>query len=206
MLSISLEKVSKSFNRQWIFKDLSLLWKQGRSYAITGPNGSGKSTLSSIMMGLSLPTHGNVMHHINGKPIEADQWYKHISFAAPYMEIIEEFTLLELLAFHFKFKSPVYGMSIYDIMETMYLSHAKRKQVAYFSSGMKQRLKLGLALFSDSRAVFLDEPTSNLDSRAKDWYLVQVEKVLKDRLVIVASNDPEEYAFCDEQIRINPEA
>ena len=183
--------------QQWIFRDLSLTWEQGKSYAITGPNGSGKSTLTSVLMGLSLPTKGKVSYKLHGKAIEADQWYRHLNLAAPYQELVEEFTLQELLSFHFQFKKIKEGCSLSDLLEIMYLKEARNKTIRAFSSGMKQRLKLGLAFYSEGEVLFLDEPTSNLDDRAKQWYHQQLGLVTNNRLVVIASNDPAEYAGCE---------
>ncbi|MEL6534256.1 MAG: ATP-binding cassette domain-containing protein [Bacteroidota bacterium] len=170
---------------------------QGSSYAITGPNGSGKSTLTALLMGLTLPTKGEVRHEKEGKALDPESWYKHLVLAAPYQELIEEFTLDQLLDFHFEFKKPVADMSKAAIIDAMYLKEARHKAVRYFSSGMKQRLKLGLAFFSQSDILFLDEPTSNLDDRAKAWYQEQLDEILGKRLVIIASNVEEEYTKCD---------
>ena len=108
--------------------------------------------------------------------------------ATPYMELIEEFTLQELLKFHFSFKKIRGAYSIENLMDLMELSHAKNKQISLFSSGMKQRLKLALAFFSDVEAVFLDEPTSNLDKKAIDWYWEHFNQLPPETLIFIGSN------------------
>ena len=203
MLKLSLQDVSKAYINQWIIKDYSLEWEQGQSYAITGPNGAGKSTLTALLMGLTLPTKGTVEYTLDGKKLDPEYWYQYLTLAAPYQELIEEYTLQELLQFHFQFKKPVNGMKPKEIMEAMYLEDARNKQVRFFSSGMKQRLKLGLAFFSESHALFLDEPTSNLDERAKGWYHDQLKKVSKNRLLVIASNEPEEYKMCHQSVTLH---
>ena len=202
MFKISLDQASKEFYRQWIFRDLSLELVQGSAYALTGPNGSGKSTLTAVLMGHTLPSKGKVTYSFGEKELDYDQWHRHITLAAPYLELIEEFTLMELLQFHFKFKKPVEGLKPKDLVEIMYLEDARNKAIRFYSSGMKQRLKLGLAFFSQSEAIFLDEPTSNLDDRARQWYQDQLDKVLADRLVVIASNVPEEYKKCQQIVSL----
>ena len=95
------------------------------------------------------------------------------------------------------------GLTIDSIIKLLYLEEAKNKQLKYYSSGMKQRVKLGLALLSDTPFVLLDEPTSNLDSKAIDWYKQLVEEHKSGRIIIVCSNDQkDEFSFCSEQLNV----
>jgi ABC-type multidrug transport system ATPase subunit len=119
------------------------------------------------------------------------------------MELIEEFALDEILNFHFKFKEPFENHSIEDIKRLMQLDHVGKKQIKHFSSGMKQRLKLGLAFYSKSDLLILDEPTTNLDSSGVQWYLHQIENYCKDRLVMVCSNLEREYEFCRHMVNLS---
>src|SRR5690606_11432889 len=149
MLKIHLEEASKRFQYEWIFKNLSLELFQGNSLAITGSNGSGKSTLLKCLCGAIPITSGKIDYLLEGKTIPETEWFSYLSISAPYMEVPEEFSLEELLDFHFKFKKSLNGISSKDIIEQLYLTSHSSKPVGQFSSGMKQRLKLGLALFSD---------------------------------------------------------
>lgn len=200
-MKIVLENLSKRFNRQWIFKDVNLELASGNSYAVIGPNGSGKSTFVKVLMGVIPPTEGNLLYQVDGKAIEDEDIYKCCSLASPYLELIEEFTLLELLNFHFKFKNIKSGFNVNDILEIAYLEPHKNKPIRHFSSGMKQRLKLALAFYSDSPVLLLDEPTSNLDVKGIEWYNQQIS-LCTDNLVIVASNQDYEIDFCENKINI----
>ena len=199
-MDITLDNLGKKFNQERVFSKLSYQFTSGEAYALVGHNGSGKSTLLQIIAGYMLPSKGNVSYK-EKTAIPVEEIYQHISIATPYMDVIEEFTLVELLKFHFKFKKARGGISIDEIIELTYLSNAKNKFVKHFSSGMKQRLKLALAFFSQSDIILLDEPTSNLDKKGSEWYLEQVEKV-KDKLLIIASNEPREYDFCQNLIKM----
>lgn len=202
MLQISAEGLGKKYFREWIFRKMSCQFSSGSAYAITGPNGSGKSTLLKTLSGAIPATEGSLRYRTASKEIEADHWPRYLSFAAPYQELIEEFTLSELLDFHFALKSLAPGMQQQELPEKMYLQDALHKQIKYFSSGMKQRLKLGLAFFADTPVLLLDEPTSNMDTRGTDWYLQQVEAVKDEKLLIICSNQRTEYSFCEEIIDI----
>ena len=200
MLKIHLEEASKRFQYEWIFKNLSLELFQGNSLAITGSNGSGKSTLLKCLCGAIPITSGKIDYLLEGKTILETEWFSYLSISAPYMEVPEEFSLEELLDFHFKFKKSLNGISSKDIIEQLYLTSHSSKPVGQFSSGMKQRLKLGLALFSDVPFILLDEPTSNLDKRGIEWYQEMMAQYGKDRILVICSNEPREYGFCEQKI------
>lgn len=200
MLKIHLEEASKRFQYEWVFKNLSLDLAQGNSLAITGSNGSGKSTLLKCLTGAIPITSGKIEYILDGKFISETDWFSHLTISAPYMEMPEEFTLEELLDFHFKFKRPLDGISSKEIIEQLYLTPHSSKPVGQFSSGMKQRLKLGLALFSDVPLIFLDEPTSNLDRKGIEWYQQMINHYGKQRILVICSNEPREYEFCEQKI------
>jgi ABC-type multidrug transport system ATPase subunit len=193
-LKINTTGIGKRFNREWIFKKFNHQFFPGRTYAITGPNGSGKSTLLSLISGQMPPSEGSIEYFSEtGQEIPAEDVYKHMAIAAPYMDLIEEFTLEEHLDFHFRLKPPRPGLSTREAVKLMYLENARDKYIHNFSSGMKQRVRLALALFSNCQVLLLDEPASNLDNRAYDWYRSELGKVPKECLVIIASNNTWEY-------------
>src|SRR5438477_4995235 len=169
-MKIILENAGKQFARNWIFRKLSLTVSSPQKLAILGPNGSGKSTLLQMMSGYLSPTEGRIQFSLDEKNIEAENVFQHISISAPYLELIEEFTLKEIVELHFKFKKPVNNFSSEEIISITELDKAKGKVFKYFSSGMKQRAKLALAILSDVQIVLLDEPLSNLDKAAGLWY------------------------------------
>lgn len=195
---IHVKNVGKKFNRDWIFRGLDLTLMSGQRYAFVGRNGSGKSTILQVLSGAVPLTEGKIEFQVSdNQTIEIDDWYKYIVIAAPYLELIEEFTLVELLEFHAGFKSFKDGISIAQIVTNLELDSSKNKAIKYFSSGMKQRLKLALAFYSDVPIVMLDEPTSNLDAYWTDWYLSEVQKLKSSQIVLIASNIPNEYSFCE---------
>lgn len=200
-MKIVASRLGKRYNRDWIFKDLNFEFQTGTTYAVVGPNGSGKSTLLQVLWGQLPASQGEAHYELAGKIVPISDVFQHVGIATPYMELIEEFTLEEMLAFHFRFKKPRAGFSPPSVIEAMDLTHARKKFLSQFSSGMKQRVKLGLAMFSQTEMLFLDEPGTNLDKSAFDWYLNLLKEVRKDRLVFIASNQPEE--FPDDANRLN---
>jgi len=192
-VSIDVDKLGKKFNREWIFRNLSFSFQPGTIYAVTGPNGSGKSTLLQVLWGQMPPSSGALKYHSPSGDIAGEDIFRNVSIATPYMDLIDEFTLLEQLRFHFRLKPLRVPMTEDELLEKIGLSHARDKFIANFSSGMKQRVKLALAFFSQSDILFLDEPGTNLDSRAFDWYLQQLAAVPAQALVFIASNQSAEY-------------
>ncbi len=201
-MEIQLENVAKRFNKEWIFKNLNLSISHTNAIGITGPNGSGKSTLLQIIAGNLLQSKGKITYKLQDDIIESEHIYKHLSFVAPAMSLPENFTLGEFISFHFKFKKLKEGYHNNDLPAIFNLNSAKDKFIKNFSTGMKQRLKLGIAFYADSSLLLLDEPSSNLDSKGFEWYLKEMDKVLEEKLIFVCSNRKEEYNFCNKFINI----
>lgn len=199
---ISLENIGRRFNREWIFRGIDYTFVTGKIYAVLGPNGSGKSTLLQVLNGSLFPSAGTINYFYVDKPVEIDAVYQHLSLAAPYLELIEEFSLSEMIDFHFKFKNYANDINKNEIIDLLAMPGSKNKLIKYFSSGMKQRLKLALAFCADTPMLMLDEPTSNLDVQGVDWYLSLVQKFAQNRLTIICSNQEHEYSFCDERLNI----
>ncbi|HEV2354900.1 MAG TPA: ATP-binding cassette domain-containing protein, partial [Puia sp.] len=161
-----------------------------------GANGSGKSTLLQIIAGAIAATEG-VVRYSAGREIAPEHAYRQLSLSAPYLELIEEMTAMEFLRFHHAFKPFLASHSPSGILDTVGLATAAEKQIRFFSSGMKQRLKLAQAIYSDTSAILLDEPCTNLDAEGVALYQSIIRQNGNDRLVIVSSNDPQEYDFCE---------
>jgi ABC-type multidrug transport system ATPase subunit len=200
-MQITLENLGRRFNREWIFKGIDYSFSSANNYAILGPNGSGKSTLLSVLLGSLTPSEGKISY-INEKDLAPEQVFRYVSLAAPYLDLVEEFTLQETIDFHFQFKKYQQGLNAASVLDLLALTKAQDKPLKYFSSGMKQRTKLVLAFCSDTPILVLDEPTSNLDAQGNKWYLDLVEKFAKNRLVLVGSNQPYEYEFCEHRLDI----
>lgn len=202
-MQIKVENIGKKFIQEWIIRRASFVLEQGQMYTFVGPNGSGKSTLLQLLTGMTPATEGTIRYTHGEKEIDVENWYKHLVIAAPYLELIEEFTLRELIEFHRKFKPLKENITTPDFEDFIQLSHASGKVLRHFSSGMKQRVKLGLAFMSDVPVIFLDEPTTNLDVHGINWYLDNVIKSTEKQLVLLGSNVKQEYEFCKNIISVS---
>jgi len=202
-MNIVLDNTGKKFNTQWIFRNLSRTFEQGNAYAILGKNGSGKSTLLQVIAGNIHATSGTVKYNDAKQEISPARIFHFLSIVAPYQELIEDFTLSEMLKFHFSFKQLIPGYSLVNVQEMLGFNSIGNKPLKLFSSGMKQRVKIILAMLSNTPVLLLDEPTNNLDQPGIDWYLDLVNRFASNRIVIVCSNlQQQETSFCTEKLLI----
>ena len=201
-MTISLSDAGKRYNRDWIFRHLTYNFEAGKSYAITGPNGSGKSTLLQAIGGALHMNEGKMEYRTGSKEIVSEEVYNHISICAPYLEVVEEMTGKEFLGFHSRFKPLITSVTIDEIISIVGLEKAMNKQIRYYSSGMKQRIKLAQCIFSDVPVLLLDEPSTNLDAEGIKLYQNLVADYCENRLVVVSSNDEVEFGFCEEKVSI----
>ena len=203
-MRIQVTAASKRFNTEWIFSNLNFSFTTGQHYALIGNNGSGKSTLLQIIAGYIGLTKGGIQWiSTSNETIDSTNIFQYISIATPYLELVEEFTALEQIIFHQQFKPLQNGLEPIELLEKIGLRNAAKKQIRNFSSGMKQRLKLALAIFDQAPILLLDEPCSNLDQEGIQTYHQLMQKYAMHKLVIVASNDPQEYQFCSQQLSLS---
>lgn len=203
MLAIQLNTIGKKFRREWIFRNLNYEILPGQKLVILGGNGSGKSTLLQVISGFIAPNEGTLVYSLENKVLAADSLHQHMAFASPYLQVIEDFTLQEMVHHVQTFKPFQKGITSGDFIELIQLPQAKNKYIREFSSGMKQRLKLGLALLSETPLLLLDEPLSNLDKAGIQWYQSMMESYTAQRTVIVCSNAiSDEYFFCNTTLNV----
>ena len=201
MLKIRLDNVGKLFNRKWVFKNLNQELSTGDRLAILGANGSGKSTLLRMLSGNLTPSSGEVEVKNEGEVVEEDKLFNEVAMAAPYLDLINDYSLEEHIKFHFKFKPLIKGVELSQIPTLLHLEDESKKPIKQYSSGMQQRVKLGLAILSDVPILLLDEPLTNLDAEGVVWYNELLSKYAKGRLVVICSNKrEEEYQFCDQEL------
>ena len=201
-MKILVNDAGKRFNRDWIFRNLHLNFSSDDTYAITGHNGSGKSTLLQCIAGSTYLSEGSIHFEMNGSIISDEQLFSHVSICAPYLEVIEEMTALEFFGYHQQFKKFKDNLTIPSIIDQIGMSKHANKQIRYYSSGMKQRIKLAQAFFSDTPVLLLDEPCTNLDQQGIALYEELLSQHGKNRILIISSNDKTEYKGCTQVIQL----
>lgn len=201
-MTIQVQNIGKRYRLEWIFRGLTHSFQAGDRWAILGPNGSGKSTLMKVLSGHLSPSKGDIAFIHHNIQVKEENVYKNIGYAAPYIELIEELTLEEALKFHTRLKPLLPGFTPAALYELLALPKTRQKEIRFFSSGMKQRLKLALAICSQTPVLLLDEPATNLDLQGIDWYKKLIAEYAQQRLVIIASNDPHDAEFCPNHLNI----
>jgi ABC-type multidrug transport system ATPase subunit len=202
-MEVEIIGVSKAFQDYHIFKNVDIVLPAETKAVVLGANGSGKSTLLKIISGAMMPSKGRVVFSKNGQPIASDKRYQEVSFCAPYIDLIEDFTLNEHIVFQQKFKPFQKGLSTQEIIKILYLSRFADREIKTFSSGMKQRVRLALAVLADASLLLLDEPTSNLDAEGKGWYKSLIENWALHKTIVVGSNhQPDEYFLATQTIQV----
>lgn len=200
MISVHLDKVAKRFGYRYIFKNLSFKFSDG-IYGISGKNGSGKSTLLKVISGFMSYTDGHISYSFDSQQIKRSNIYQKVSVAAPYVNLIDEFTLPEIFSFHQDHKRlDCNGYD--DFLEILDYPYRPDTFWKEYSSGMQQRVKLGLALLGDASLLILDEPTSFLDDKASDWFYSLLSQKNNGRLILIGSNDKRDFLQCRSIINI----
>lgn len=202
-MQLELSNIGKHFAYRWVFKNISLKLEKGQSVAITGPNGIGKSTLLKIIASYMEASEGSISYKVKDKTIVPTEIYKHISYAAPYIDLINEYSLSELIEFYTSHKS-VNENFLKESLKEFKLENNLSKSLKFFSSGMLQRTKLMLALSSETEILLLDEPHTNLDKSGIEVYNHLIQEKLNDCIVILSSNREEEISFCKSQMELMP--
>lgn len=155
-----------------------------------------------MISGGLVPSAGTITFSHEGRELFWSDAAADISYAAPYVDVIERLTLREHINFHFQFRKAYQNIDGEQIIRDLQMEKDADKYIKDFSSGMRQRVKLALALYTRSRVILLDEPASNLDTVWTNWYLDLAKQRTQDALVIIASNHELEYPFVDETLLV----
>ena len=202
-MTLELSNIGKHFAYRWVFKNISLKLEKGQSLAITGPNGIGKSTLLKIIASYIEPSEGKITYHQNNSSIAPTEIYKHLSYAAPYVDLINEYSLSELIDFYSSHQA-VNENFLKGCLKDFKLENNLGKSLKYFSSGMLQRTRLLLALSSEIEILLLDEPHTNLDKSGIEVYNRLIQERKKDCIIILSSNREEEISMCNSKMELLP--
>ncbi len=206
-VSLKCSSLEKSFLNKVIFKNVTLDIKEGDSIAVTGRNGSGKSTLLKVLANLIKPNKGKIEIFDNGKEVIPDKVHLYLGMIAPYINLYDELSAYENLEFFFdlKCKNGTYKDKkerIKYLLDKINLYSRRNDDVKNYSSGMKQRVKLAFAIINDPKILLLDEPRTNLDVEGIDLVYKVAEEQIKNGILILATNEPEDTRLCQRIISI----
>jgi len=199
-VQLQADGIGQRFHKHWIFKNISFSLATGDRLLITGSNGSGKSTLFRILAGQLTPSKGKIAYTKDGKSLDPGQWFKLISWSGPYMDLYPELTLKEAFRLHFNFRKPLLPMA--EMLERLDLTAHASKELRHFSSGMLHRVKVGLALFSASEVLLLDEASTNMDAHYGQLVWELAKEFQQDRILIWASNQTTEFDWFEMRLTL----
>jgi len=204
MISLNVKGLSKTYNRKPIFTDLTFRHDDG-VLGIAGANGSGKSTLMKCLAYLTRAQRGTIEWRNQEFELTKEDIKGKIGFAAPYINLYDELTSYENLEFLLQVAGmPIQVTHINSQIDQVQMKDHRQKLFKSLSTGQRQRIKIAAALIRKPDIVFLDEPGSNLDASGHELIrkIVNVLKA-KNKLVIIASNDPKEIELCDQVIELS---
>lgn len=182
-----------------VLRDVSLEVRPGEPLAVVGPNGSGKSTLVRILAGVLTPTDGRAELSIGGAIVPAEEHAHRVGLVTPDLNLYPPLTAHETLAFLARVRG-ISPDSIAPTLERVGLGARADDRVATFSTGMRQRLRLATALLHDPPVLLLDEPGATLDPEGRQLVADLVADA--SRVIVLATNDPEEAALCSRSVSV----
>jgi len=198
-MELILQNVSKKYNNHFLFKDVSLNLKSNDSIAIIGQNGKGKTTFLKMLLGYSPVSSGKIFAIKN--EIETAISYSDVSYCGVAQQVFSELTVLELFDFHFAVRKSI-DKDLKSLLTKVFPTAILNKQCEKLSAGWLQRVKLLLALNTDTSIVLLDEPFTNLDKQGIDLFSRFIREMTTDRILVIASNREDEIALCKQRVEL----
>ncbi len=189
---IEVHDLHKSYGELQAVDGVSFRLARGEIFAFLGPNGAGKTTTVEMLEMIRTPTSGEIK--IFGKDLDAgkDQIRERIGVLPQEFKSYDRLTVRETLLYF----EALYDKETWDvdeILKLLGLEDKKNTQYLHLSGGLRQRVGVGMALVNDPEVVFLDEPTTGLDPRARRevWAIIRLLKE-KGKTVFLTTHYMEE--------------
>lgn len=165
---IEVKGLRKSFGKLDVLKGVDFTVQQGEVFALLGPNGAGKTTLVRILSTLLALDNGSAT--VCGFDVAKQPWQikNAISLTGQFTAVDEVLTGRENLVLIAKLRHVEKPREVTaDLLERFALTHAADRSVGTYSGGMRRRLDIAMSLIGNPRVIFLDEPTTGLDPKAR---------------------------------------
>lgn len=187
-----IKKLSKKFDDHYVVKNVSLEIEKGKIVGIIGRNGSGKTVFLKMIIGLYIPTSGDIDYC--GYNVIDDYG---VLVDTGFLENETGFTNLKLLAI---LKNKINDQKIYEIMKMVKLDPDSKIKYKNYSTGMKQKLKLAQALMEESKILILDEPFNGMDKESVTFFRNHLlELKANGKTILITSHYQEDIdALCDQ--------
>ncbi|QED49804.1 ABC transporter ATP-binding protein [Cytobacillus dafuensis] len=196
---VTIHNVSRSFGKHQVLKNISLEMKSGEIFGLLGPSGAGKTTIVKQLVGLDLPSEGEI--YLFQEKMPSLKLIEKTGYMAQSDALYGELSAKENLEFF----ASLYGLKgakrkqrIKEVMEIVSLSEHINKLVSTYSGGMKRRLSLAIALLHQPQLLILDEPTVGIDPvlRKSIWNAFYELKEI-GTTIIVTTHVMDEAEKCD---------
>lgn len=178
---LAVRDLGRKFGPRWVLRHIAFVLEPGEVLVVRGRNGAGKSTLLRLLAGLLSPSEGSVA-------LPPGPQRTAVGYAGLDLALYPGLTALEHLQFATTMRQIEDSSDL--LLDQVGLANAADRPVGQFSSGMRARLKLALALQASPPVLLLDEPTASLDEEGRVIVDAVVDRQRARGVVVVATNDP----------------
>ncbi len=205
MNTIEIKNLTKNYKNRIAVNNLSLIVKEGEVLALLGQNGAGKTTTIKMLSCLTKPTEGDAILYGNSILKDSDEIKKIINISPQETAIAPNLSVKE----NMEFISEIYGFSkkekvkkVKDMLKFFGLTQRANDKAKTLSEGTQRKLSIALALISNPKILFLDEPTLGLDVRARRDLWESIEKFKENKTIILTTHYLEEAEHLADKIAI----
>ena len=204
--AISVENLTKRYDRVVALKGLTFDVAPGETTALLGGNGAGKTTTIAILLGLLLPTEGRVQVLGEDMLRHRHRVLPRMNFSSPYIDLPRRLTVAENLRVY----AHLYGLRrvnarLQELAEALDFTAMMKRPFGSLSSGQKTRVALAKSLLNQPELLLLDEPTASLDPDTADWvreYLRTYQRETGATIVLASHNMSEVERLCHDVIML----
>ncbi|MFF2483345.1 ABC transporter ATP-binding protein [Paenibacillus sp. NPDC058071] len=185
---IQVNSVSKNYGNKVAVEEVSFYVKEGELFGVIGSNGAGKTTLLEMLMGLRKPDNGRIEVLGIDAIMEAERLKEFIGIHLHSTSLFDKMTVREALELFQSFYARKCDLN--ELIERFGLGPYENKTVKRLSGGWQQRVALAIALVNDPQIIFLDEPTTGLDTQARaDYWSLILDLKRQGKTVVISSHD-----------------
>lgn len=200
---IKLSSISKSFGKKNVLNNLNYCFDSINTvYTILGESGSGKTTLLNILYGIDQQFTGKyILDKKIVNELTSNDWdnirNKQIGIVFQDFKLLEELTVYENLDYTYFLNPKDKTVHINNVLKIINLTNEINQKVCDLSGGQKQRLAIGRAILNNPKIILLDEPTGNLDDANTENIIQYIQKIKKDKIVIIITHDSRVIDYSD---------